>query len=70
MAVLGILAGLVITFAVCRLLHHTSPTLQIEIEPAWIVRAILLTILGSVAGGIFPAFRAAQSDPVDALAYE
>jgi putative ABC transport system permease protein len=70
MAVLGILAGLVITFAVCRLLHHTSPTLQIEIESAWIVRAILLTILGSVAGGIFPAFRAAQSDPVDALAYE
>jgi putative ABC transport system permease protein len=70
MAILGILAGLVITFSVCRLLHHTSPTLQIEIEPAWIVRATLLTILGSVAGGIFPAFRAAQSDPVDSLAYE
>jgi putative ABC transport system permease protein len=70
MAVLGILAGLVITFSVCRLLHHTSPTLQIEIDPAWIVRAILLTILGSVAGGVFPAFRAAQSDPVDSLAYE
>ena len=70
MAGLGIVAGLVATFAVCRLLHHTSPMLQIQIEPIWVFRAILLTILGSLAGGIFPAFRAAQSDPVDSLAYE
>jgi len=70
MAALGIVAGLVITFALCRLLHHTSPTLQIQIDAIWIGRAIVLTIVGCVAGGTFPALRAAQSDPVDALAYE
>ncbi len=70
MAGLGIVAGLIITYSICAVLHHTSPTLQIEITPAWILRAILLTILVSVAGGVFPAFRAAQSDPVDSLAYE
>jgi putative ABC transport system permease protein len=42
----------------------------VEIEGAWIVRAILLTIGGAIAGAIYPALRAAQSDPVDALAYE
>jgi putative ABC transport system permease protein len=36
----------------------------------WIARAIALTILGAMAGGLYPAIRAAASDPVDALAYE
>jgi putative ABC transport system permease protein len=70
MVALGVAFGLLCTYAIVAVLHRTSPTLQVEIEGAWIVRAILLTILGAVAGAIYPALRAAQSDPVDALAYE
>jgi putative ABC transport system permease protein len=55
---------------VVAILHRTSPTLQIVIEGGWIVRAILLTIAGAIAGATYPALRAARNDPVDALAYE
>jgi putative ABC transport system permease protein len=70
MVALGVAFGLLATYGIVAILHRTSPTLQIEIEGAWVVRAILLTIGGAVAGALYPALRAAQSDPVDALAYE
>ena len=37
---------------------------------AWILRAGLIAIGGAVLGAIYPAFKAAQKDPIDALAYE
>jgi putative ABC transport system permease protein len=66
----GIALGLASTYGVTGILHATSPTLQIEIEPIWILRAIVVAILGALAGASYPALRAAQSDPVDALACE
>lgn len=70
MVALGVAFGLLCTYSVVAVLHRTSPTLQIAIEGAWIVRAILLTLGGAIAGALYPALRAAQSDPVEALAYE
>jgi len=70
MVALGAVVGLLCTYGVVAILHRTSPTLVITIEGVWIVRAILLTIVGAIAGATYPALRAAQSDPVDALAYE
>jgi putative ABC transport system permease protein len=67
---LGVAFGILSTCSVVAILHHTSPTLQIVIEGGWIVRAILLTIGGAIAGAAYPAMRAARNDPVDALAYE
>jgi putative ABC transport system permease protein len=67
---LGVVFGLLGTYSVVAILHRTSPTLQISIEGVWIVRAILLTIAGAIAGAMYPAVRAARNDPVDALAYE
>jgi putative ABC transport system permease protein len=70
MVALGVVFGLLSTYGVVAILHRTSPTLQIYIEGGWIVRAILLTLGGAITGALYPAFRAAQSDPVDALTYE
>ena len=70
MVAIGVVVGLCSTYGIVAILHRTSPTLQITIEGAWIVRAILLTIGGAIAGAAYPALRAAQSDPVEALAYE
>jgi putative ABC transport system permease protein len=67
---LGVIAGLLCTYGIVAILHKTSPTLQISIEGVWIFRAILLTIAGGIAGAAYPALRAANNDPVDALAYE
>jgi putative ABC transport system permease protein len=70
LVVLGVVLGLVSTYSVTAILHRTSPTLQIDIESIWIFRAILVAIVGALAGASYPALRAAQSDPVDALACE
>ena len=70
MVAFGVAFGLLCTYSVVAVLHRTSPTLQIAIEGIWIVRAVLLTLGGAIAGALYPALRAARSDPVDALAYE
>jgi putative ABC transport system permease protein len=70
LTVLGGSFGLVCTYTVKAILNHTSPTLPILISWDWVVRAVLLAIVGSLAGAVYPAFRASQADPVDALAYE
>ncbi|MBI3668728.1 MAG: ABC transporter permease [Acidobacteria bacterium] len=70
MVALGIAAGLSSTYVVCAVLKHTAPTLAIKITEDWIFKAMLLAVVGAVAGALYPAYRASQSDPVDALAYE
>jgi putative ABC transport system permease protein len=70
LVVLGVAVGLIGTYSTTAVLHHTSPTLQIEITADWIVRSILVAIGGALAGAAYPALRAARSDPIDALAYE
>ncbi len=70
MAGLGVVLGLVSTYGVCAVLTHTAPTLAIKISQDWIFRAIALAIGAAMAGALYPAWRAARYDPVDALAYE
>lgn len=67
---LGSVAGILATYLVRGILGQTNPTLTVLIGPEWIVRAIVLAAAGSVAGALYPAWRAAGFDPVDALAYE
>jgi len=67
---LGVAVGLVGTYGTTTLLHRTSPTLQIQITPDWILWSILVAVVGALAGAAYPAIRAAQSDPIGALAYE
>ena len=67
---LGVVVGLAGAYGTTTLLHHTSPTLQIQITGDWIFRSILVAIAGALAGAAYPAIRAAQSDPIAALAYE
>jgi len=70
LVVLGAALGVLVTYGITTLLHHTSPTLQIQIPVQWIGGSILVAIVGALVGSAYPAIRAAQSDPVDALACE
>jgi putative ABC transport system permease protein len=70
MAAMGTAVGLIATYSVRAVLKATTPTLTILISNGWIVRAILLAVLGALAGALYPAYRAARVDPVEALAYE
>ena len=70
LAIGGIILGIVLSMAARRGIHAKLPTLPIQIEPNWIVYAILIAIGGAILGALYPAFKAAQKDPIEALAYE
>ena len=70
LAVAGIIVGMIISFTARPILHYKFPTLPVEITNGWILRATIIAIVGAIFGAIYPAFKAAQKDPIDALAYE
>lgn len=66
----GIAAGYGGTVIARMLILASFPTLSVELTVGWALRAALLAFAGSLLGAFYPALRAAQLDPVDALAYE
>jgi putative ABC transport system permease protein len=70
LAVAGIVAGLLISFLARIGLLHKFPQIRILLSPEWMVRAALIAVVGALLGAIYPAYKAAQKDPIDALAYE
>ncbi|MFY9673634.1 MAG: FtsX-like permease family protein [Terriglobales bacterium] len=70
LALAGIALGIGVSFVARVCLAHRLPLLQIILGANWILRATLIAICGAVAGALYPAFKAAQKDPIDALAYE
>jgi putative ABC transport system permease protein len=70
LALAGIVLGIVVSLAARAALAQRFPLLQVVVAGGWIVRATLIAIAGAIAGALYPAFKAAQKDPIDALAYE
>jgi putative ABC transport system permease protein len=70
MATLGSAIGIVITLVTRVILKETAPGLTVLISPQWVFHSIWLALAGAAAGALFPAFRAARCDPVEALGYE
>jgi putative ABC transport system permease protein len=66
----GIVLGILVSLAARAVLAHKFPLLQVVVAGSWIMRATLIAIAGAIAGALYPAFKAAQKDPIDALAYE
>jgi len=36
----------------------------------WILISTVIAIVGAILGALYPAYKAAQKDPIEALAYE
>ena len=70
LAILGIAVGIAISYAARGAIVSHFSTLRILVTPGWILRATGIAIVGAIGGAIYPAFKAAQKDPIDALAYE
>jgi putative ABC transport system permease protein len=66
----GIILGIAISYLARIALRHKFQTLPILITPEWLTRATIIAIIGSLLGAVYPALKAAQKDPIDALAYE
>jgi putative ABC transport system permease protein len=68
-SVLGVTVGLILTFA-ARFAVMRATSLNVEIEPRWMLVALAVGLVGGTIGALYPAVRAARQDPVDALSYE
>ncbi len=70
LAVAGIIVGVVVSLLARVGIQQRWPLVHIDRSNEWILRAALIAIVGATAGAIYPAYKAAQKDPIDALAYE
>jgi len=70
LAVTGVVAGIALSFATRAGIIARMPTQPILIQPSWILRATAIALVGAALGALYPAYKAAQKDPIDALAYE
>jgi len=70
LAVVGIVAGILISMATRRVIMFEKPVLRLFWSNTWVLRATAIAVVGALAGALYPAFKAAQRDPIDALAYE
>ncbi|HEY0264353.1 MAG TPA: FtsX-like permease family protein [Granulicella sp.] len=70
LAGVGIVLGVVASFALSSALNAKFPTLDFVIYVPYVWRAVAIAFAGSLLGAFYPALKAARKDPIDALAYE
>ena len=70
LAIGGILLGIAISLAARSGIAHRIPTLRVVVTGGWILKTTIIAIVGAMLGALYPAYRAAQKDPIEALAYE
>ena len=62
--------GVLVSLAAQAVVARKLPLLPVVVSGSWIARAAGIAIASALAGALYPAFKAAQKDPIDALAYE
>jgi putative ABC transport system permease protein len=70
LCVLGIAAGVGLSYLVRAGFIWKFPTLTILITTGWILRAAGIALLGALFGASYPAWMASRKDPVEALSYD
>jgi putative ABC transport system permease protein len=70
LCIVGIGAGIGLSYAVRAAFLAGFPTLSIEITVPWILRAGAIALAGAVLGASYPAWIASRKDAVEALSYD
>ncbi len=70
LAITGIVVGIAVSLLARIGIQSRWPLVHIDKSTDWIIRAAIIAIVGAGAGALYPAYKAAQKDPIDALAYE
>lgn len=68
-SLLGVLVGFGLSVAGKYLIERLA-NMNVELEAVWLLYALGLGMLSGVLGALYPAVRAANQDPVQALSYE
>lgn len=70
LAVGGIVLGIALSFVARATVLEKFPTIAFPITVHWVLWATILSLVGALFGAVYPAYKAARKDPIDALAYE
>ena len=68
-SVIGLVAGFAVSLVAGYLIHKTYG-LVFEYSWTWALVAAAIGVVGGILGALYPAWRASNLDPVNALAYE
>jgi putative ABC transport system permease protein len=69
-SICGIVLGMAFTELIRFWMSYRFPTLPFFVTADWWINGIVIAFVGGILGAIYPAFKAASKDPIDALAYE
>src|SRR5215831_5251097 len=61
----GIVVGILISFVAASAIRYKIPTAQVQFTGGWMLEAAIIALVGSMVGASYPAFKAAQKDPID-----
>jgi putative ABC transport system permease protein len=70
LAIVGIVAGIAISFFARHVILIERPVMHLFWSYQWVLVAAVIALLGALGGALYPAVKAARRDPIDALAYE
>jgi putative ABC transport system permease protein len=70
LAIAGIVVGILFSVLAREGIVHRMPLVRVTVTWGWVLRATAIALVGALAGALYPAYKAAQKDPIDALAYE
>lgn len=70
LSLVGIVAGIGLSFLLRLIFISAFPSMTILITPRWVLIAGAIAIAGGLLGASYPAWIASRKDPVEALAYE
>jgi putative ABC transport system permease protein len=68
--IVGGFAGLLLAFALFRVIEISVPDFPIEFSPFLVLAALLISVFTGIVSGFAPAWQAARLNPVEALRYE
>ena len=70
LAVSGAIAGILMTYGVQVLMRQFAPTFPMLIVKNWWLPSAGLALVGSLIGALYPGFKAAKQDAIEALSYD
>jgi putative ABC transport system permease protein len=71
LAVIGSIGGILLTYITrWAIMSYVPGSLNQTIVTSWWPVAILVSLIGSLLGALYPGYRAARQDAIEALAYE
>ena len=69
-AICGIVLGILLTALIKVFMEYRFPTTPFLVSNQWRLQGAAIALVGSILGAMYPAWKAASKDPIDALAYE